>query len=104
MNIKDIPFYINKHYDDFVEIIEQFNRYEELLKDQNDRIIRLVRELHKSNKTNNTYYNTLKNIYIICSNNSCTANPEYLSDLLYDIERNVVDALSDSPKTCKTKD
>ena len=96
--------YINRYYDTITDVIKLYNRLHEQIKRDTNRIIRLKQELYKSNKNSNKYYTALKNINEICAKNSCTANGDYLSDLLYDIERNVVDALSDSPKTCKTKD
>lgn len=101
---KDIALYINRYYDTISDAIKLYDWQEELLKKKTNRIIRLKQELYKSNKNCNKYYTTLKNINELCTKNSCTANPEYLSDLLYDIERSVADALSDSSKTCKTKD
>jgi hypothetical protein len=101
---KDIALYINRYYDVIADAIKLYDMQEELLKRKTNRIIRLKQELYKSNKECNKYYSALKKINEICAKNSCTANPEYLSDLLYDIERNVVDALSDDPKACKAKD
>lgn len=101
---KDIALYINRYYDTISDAIKLYDWQEELLKKKTNRIIRLKQELYKSNKNYNKYYTTLKNINELCTKNSCTANSEYLSDLLYDIERIVVNALSDSSKTCKTKD
>lgn len=96
--------YINRYYDTITDVIKLYSRLHEQIKRDTNRIIRLKQELYKSNKNSNKYYTALKNINELCTKNSCTSNPEYLSDLLYDIERNVVDALSDGSKTCKTKD
>lgn len=101
---KDISLYLNRYRDVIIDAIKLYDMQDELLKRKINRIIRLKQELYKSNKNINKYYTALKNINEICAKNSCTANSEYLSDLLYDIERSTIDALSDSPKTCKTKD
>lgn len=101
---KDISLYINRYYNVITDAIKLYDMQDELLKRKTNRIIRLKQELYKSNKTINKYYSILKKIDEICAKNSCTANSEYLSDLLYEIERNVINAVSDCPKTCKTKD
>lgn len=104
MNYYKLMSYIDRYCDTITDAIELYNRLYEQIKRDTNRIIRLKQELYKSNKNCNKYYTTLKNINELCTKNSCTANSEYLSDLLYGIERIVVNALSDSPKTCKTKD
>lgn len=96
--------YIDRYCDTITDVIKLYNRLYEQIKRDTNRIIRLKQELYKSNKNNNKYYSALKKINEICAKNSCTANPEYLSDLLYDIERNVTNALSDCSKARKTKD
>lgn len=96
---KDIVLYINRYYDTISDAIKLYDWQEELLKRKTNRIIRLKQELYKSNKNSNKYYSALKKINEICAKNSCTANSEYLSDLLYDIESIVTDALSDNHMT-----
>lgn len=100
----DLAGHMKSYYNTINDVVKLFDWYEELLKKKTNRIVRLKQELYKSNKNGNKYYSALKKINEICAKNSCTANPEYLSDLLYEIERNVINALSDYYTTCKAKD
>lgn len=96
---RDLAGHMNSYYNTINEVVKLFSYYEEQITRDTNRIIRLKQELYKSNKNSNKYYSALKKINEICAKNSCTVNSEYLSDLLYDIEMSVTDALSDNHTT-----